>query len=136
LEVSFNTSRRIKDLSEAIRADKYWSLSPGRRDAFYVIALTRAQIPVGDGYQARVTHLDRVVVSRDAAKFCRKGRILMVELKGRRPIAKSVVSWAAFVRLMREDSEQIYFLFKGDKIPPFIGLKELRVLTNSSDRIY
>ncbi|MEM4228166.1 MAG: hypothetical protein QXZ66_00160 [Thermoproteota archaeon] len=92
------TKREAEDLVNAVKHDKYWRLSPGNREFICVVALSRARVKSRRGRYARATHLGRVEVSMDAANFCRKWRILLVDT--RRMLAISVLTWRAFNRIV------------------------------------
>ncbi|MEM3383486.1 MAG: hypothetical protein QXL52_03650 [Nitrososphaerales archaeon] len=124
-----NCSRKeIQDLIEAIKWDKYWLVCPNYKNAMYTVALTRANIPKENGFQARTTYLKRVVVVSEAARFSRKGRILMVIKLGSKYVAKSVISWSAFLRLINEDTNLIYNMLIEGKFPPFINDKNIKAI--------
>lgn len=117
--------KEIEDLVEAIKGDKYWLVSPNYKDAIYTVALTKANIPEASGFQAKATHLKKVIVAFEAAKFSKKGRILMVIKSGSDYIAKSVILWSAFLRIMNENPDAIYKMFVEGKIPPFVNNKNV-----------
>ncbi|MCP8322319.1 MAG: hypothetical protein H3Z52_15485 [archaeon] len=113
--------KEVEDLIEAIKGDKYWLVSPNHKDAIYVVALTKANIPRTKGFQAKATHLKKIVVVPEAARFSRKGRVIMAIKLDSDYIAKSVVSWSAFLRLMDENPDAIYNMLIEGKIPPFVN---------------
>ena len=112
--------REIQDLVNAIRNDKYWSVHPGTRDALYVVALTRASIPTPHGFRARATHLRTVTVPPEAAKYCRRGRVLVVVNRDPAPVAMVVATWPAFLRLMRLKTAVVYEMLRSGALPAFI----------------
>ena len=120
--------KEIQDLIEAIKGDKYWLVCPNHKNAIYVVALTRANIPKENGFQARATYLKRVIVVPEAARFSRKGRVLMAIKLDSNYIAKSVILWSAFLRLMNEDSNLIYSMLMEGKIPPFVNNKSVKAI--------
>lgn len=120
--------REVEDLISAIKGDKYWLVCPDYKDAVYVVALTRAKIPKADGFQAKATHLKRITVVPEAARFSKKGRILMVIKSNSHYMAKSVVTWSAFLRLMNENPNEIYGMFMEGKIPPFVNDKNVSTI--------
>lgn len=126
--------KEIQDLIEAIKCDKYWLVCPNYKNAIYVVALTRANIPEEKGFQARATHLNRVIVVPEAARFSRKGRVLMVIKLGSNYIAKSVILWPAFLRLIKENSNMIYEHLIEGKIPPFVNNKNVKVILKAHKR--
>lgn len=113
---------------EAIKWDKYWLVCPNYKNAIYVVALTRANIPKENGFQAKATYLKRVIVVPEAARFSRKGRILMTIKLGSNYVAKSVILWSAFLRLINEDPNLIYNMLTEGKIPPFINNKNIKAI--------
>jgi hypothetical protein len=69
---------------------------------------------------AKATYLGRVEVSRDAARFCRKWRVLLVD--ARRMLAVSVLTWRAFNRIVSKGlgSEVCSMLLAG-RVPPYFN---------------
>ncbi|MCX8183388.1 MAG: hypothetical protein N3F08_03090 [Crenarchaeota archaeon] len=88
------TKREIEDLVNAVKHGKYWRISPMSKEFICVVALSRARLKSRRGMYAKATHFGRVEVSKDAAKFCRKWRVLLVDT--RRMLAVSVLTWRAF----------------------------------------
>jgi hypothetical protein len=43
-------------------------------------------------------------------------------------MAKSVVTWSAFLRLMNENPNEIYGMFMEGKIPPFVNDKNVSTI--------
>ena len=113
--------REIRDLVEAIKGDKYWRVDPKVRDVIYVVALTRARYPEGGAFRARATHVKSVLVDPRAARYCRKGRVLIV-VNG---YARHVLTWPAFLRLMKMDSERVLKAIFDGTLPPFTNSKIL-----------
>lgn len=113
--------KEVEDLVEAIKGNKYWLVSPGHKDAIYTVALTRADIPKAEGFQAEATHLKKVIVVSEAAKFSKKGRVLMAIKSNSDYIAKNVILWSAFLRIMDENPDVIYKMFMEGEIPPFVN---------------
>ncbi|MCP8309834.1 MAG: hypothetical protein H3Z54_14310 [archaeon] len=120
--------KEVEDLIEAIKGDKYWLVSSIHKDAIYVVALTKANIPKTKGFQAKATHLKKVIVVPEAAKFSRKGRVLMAIKLDSDYIAKSVISWSTFLRLMNENPDAIYKMLIEGKIPPFVNNKNISAI--------
>ncbi len=110
---------------EAIRGDKYWFVHPGKRDALYVVALTRAKIPAVQGYRARGTHLGFVSLTSEAAPYCRRGRIIAVTRLGPRFAGRCVIPWPEFLKLIKFDSATIYRALLENQLPPFINRRAL-----------
>ena len=113
--------KEIEDLVEAIKGDKYWLVSPNYKDAIYTVALTKANIPKANGFQAKATHLKRVIVEFNASKFSKRGRVLMAIKSGSDYVVKSVISWSAFLRIMNENPDAIYKMLIEGKMPPFVN---------------
>ena len=113
--------KEIEDLVEAIKGDKYWLVSPNYKDAIYTVALTKANIPKANGFQAKATHLKRVIVEFNASKFSKRGRVLMAIKSGSDYVVKSVILWSAFLRIMNENPDAIYKILIEGKMPPFVN---------------
>jgi len=113
------TRREAEDLANAVKHNKYWRISPGNRDFICVVALSRARVKSRRGMYAKATYLGRVEVSKDAARFCRKWRVLLVD--ARRMLAVSVLTWRAFNRIVskRLGSEVCSMLLAGRVKPYF-----------------
>lgn len=122
------SNRKINDLVSAIEEDKYWWVCPGKKDAVYVVALTKAQIPLKDGFQARATHVGRVRVLRSAARFSRKGRVLLAVKEGTGFVARCAITWPAFLQLMHEEPQAVYELERSGLLPPFVNEKNLPII--------
>jgi len=123
------TDRDIEDFIAAIKFDKYCSGLPGRRDLIYVVALTKAKIPLEGGFQARATHLKRVLVSEKASPFCRWGVILAAINIGGRYVANTVLTWPAFLKIMRGKAEEAHqLLSKPSGVPPYLDVKDIVAL--------
>jgi hypothetical protein len=119
------SNKEIRNLVNAIKGNKYWKVLPKLRNLIYVVALTRAKYSSKDGKLATATYLKRVVVDNEVARFCRKGRILMVILEGEeKGKAIWVLTYPAFLELMR-DEEKVKNLLKELK-PMFITAKRLK----------
>lgn len=112
------TKREAEDLINAVKHDKYWRIVPEDNDFVCVIALSRARIRSRRGMYAKVTYLRRVEVSRDAAKFCRKWRVLLVDTRSM--LAISVLTWKAFNKIvLRGMGPIIYYVLMHHKLPPY-----------------
>ncbi|MEM2087987.1 MAG: hypothetical protein QXF52_04855 [Thermoproteota archaeon] len=125
------TKREAEDLVNAVKHDKYWRLSPGNREFICVVALSRARVKSRRGRYARATHLGRVEVSMDAANFCRKWRILLVDT--RRMLAVSVLTWRAFNMIVSKGlgSEVCAMLLAG-RIPCYLNTSAVLDLRKTS----
>ncbi len=112
----------IEDLISAIISSKYWKVHSEKSDALYVVALTQARIPFKDGFKAKTTAPKTVVVSRKAARFCRRGRILIVKDRSEDFMSETVVEWPVFINLIRQDQNLIYRLFvENPDAPAFLN---------------
>jgi len=120
----------LEDLIGAIKGDKYWLVDPNHEDAIYIVALTRANILKANGLQAKATHLKRVIVVAEAARFSRRGRVLMAVKSGSNYIAKSVITWPAFLRMMGGDSITIYKMLMSGSIPPFVNSRNVSTIVH------
>ena len=116
----------VTNLFEAIKGNKYWHGKLGSKEVIYVVALTRAELPVAEGYQARATYLGKVTVSEEASPYCRRGRILALVKKRGRYIARSVITWPAFIKLMRGRADRAYELIVREEFPYFVHQRSLR----------
>lgn len=113
------TTRETEDLINAVKHDKYWKIDPKNKDFICVVALSRARIKSRQGMYAKATYLKRVEVSTPAAKFCRKWRILVVDM--RTMSAVSVLTWKAFNRIISNGLGPIVYsmLIHGEHKPYF-----------------
>ncbi|MEM2930449.1 MAG: hypothetical protein QW797_06275 [Thermoproteota archaeon] len=127
------TKREAEDLVNAVKHDKYWRLSPGNREFICVVALSRARVKSRRGMYARATHFGRVEVSRDAANFCRKWRVLLVDT--RRMLAVSVLTWRAFNKIVSKGlgSEVCSMLLAG-RIPVYFNTGSVLRIFGESNR--
>lgn len=116
--------REREDLITAVKGNKYWKATSSNKDFIYVIALTRARVRTNEGFRARVTFLREAIMPRDVAKFCRRYRVLLVNR--RTSIASCVITWKAFLRIIRNYSEDIYRMLTVDGgLPPYINIRVL-----------
>lgn len=122
------TNKEIEDLVNAIREDKYWNALPNYKDALYVVALTRARIRVNKANVARVTHFGKILVDQSIAKFCSRGKILLVVKDNSHYRARYVITWPAFLNIMRGNSELFYNALVGSNTRELIGVKQAKEL--------
>ena len=120
------------DLIAAIKGKKYWNVSEEDRNYVYVVALSRAREKAPVGYYAKTSALGKIQVIPEAAKYCRKYRILILDLENR--AAFSVLTWMAFTRIMRRNDELVKTLIKNRLTPPYINRKVLRELSGKTPR--
>lgn len=127
--------RGIDDLVSAILSNKYWKVHSGRDDAYYAVALTRARIPYLDGFKAKSTVPGVVIVSRRAARFCRRGRVLLAKKRNGIFISETIIDWPAFLRIIRMDENLIYRrLVEGDSPPAFLNRRNLAILLGGLEK--
>lgn len=122
------TRREAEDLINAVKHDKYWRIDPKNRDLICIVALSRARIKSRRGMYAKATYLKKVEVSMSAAKFCRKWRILLVDVKTM--LAVSVLTWKAFNNIISSGLGPIVcsMSIRGEFIPYFNTSTVSRIL--------
>ena len=112
----------IENLVSAITSNKYWKVHSERKDVLYVVALTQAKIPFKDGFKAESTVAKTVIVSPKAARFCRRGRILIVKDRGDDFRSDTIIEWPVFLRLIQQDQDLTYkFVIENPDPPIFIN---------------
>jgi len=117
------SERQRVNLKAAIEGNKYWNISEGNSDYVYVVALSRARTKAPLGFYARTSFFKRVQVVPEAAKYCRKYRVLLVEVKTM--VAYKVITWNAFYKLMKIHNEKILPLLLERNSPYYINNKVL-----------
>lgn len=118
------TRREAEDLINAVKHDKYWKINPEDKDFIFVVALSRARVRSRRGMYAKATHVKKIEVIKEAARFCRKWRILLVDK--RRMLAVSVLTWRAFNKIVSKGTGSIIrFILLHGTLPPYINEKEL-----------
>jgi hypothetical protein len=122
------TIKEIEDLVNAIREDKYWNALPNYKDALYVIALTRARIKVNKANVVKVTHFGKILVDQSIAKFCSRSKILLVMKDNSHYRARYVITWPAFLNIMRSDSESFYNALISSDTKELIGVKQAKTM--------
>jgi len=120
------TNKEIEDLVNAIKEDKYWNALPNYKDALYVVALTRARIRVNKANVVKVTHFGKILVDQGIAKFCSRGKILLVVRDNSHYRARYVITWPAFLNIMRGNSESFYNALIGSNTKELIGVKQAK----------
>ncbi len=126
------TNKEIEDLVNAIKEDKYWNAIPNYKDALYVIALTRARIRVNKANVVKVTHFGKILVDQDIAKFCSRSKVLLVVKDNSHYRAKHVITWPAFLNVMRGNSESFYNALIQSDAKELIGVKQAKAMMMSS----
>lgn len=121
------SSIEIENLVSAITSNKYWKVHSEKKDSLYAVALTQAKIPLKDGFKAESTVPKTVVVSPKAARFCRRGRILIIKDRGEDFISDTVLEWPAFINLIKQDQNLVYKFFVENSSPlPFLNIRTLK----------
>jgi hypothetical protein len=120
------TNKEIEDLVNAIKEDKYWNALPNYKDALYVVALTRARIKVNKANVVKVTHFGKILVDQSIAKFCSRGKILLVVRDNSHYRARYVITWPAFLNIMRGNSESFYNVLISSNTKELVGVKQAK----------
>jgi hypothetical protein len=120
------TNKEIEDLVNAVKEDKYWNALPNYKDSLYVVALTRARIKANKANVVKVTHFGKILVDQDIAKFCSRGKILLLVRNDSRYRAKYVITWPAFLNIMRGNSESFYSALINSNTRELIGVKQAK----------
>ncbi|NHV98975.1 MAG: hypothetical protein HA496_04915 [Thaumarchaeota archaeon] len=116
------SKKEAEDLVNAVKHNKYWKISPSHREFICVVALSRARVKSRRGMYARATHYGRVEVSKSAASFCRKWRILLIDT--RRMLAVSVLTWRAFKRIVSKGlGPEVCSMLETGSVPPYINTR-------------
>lgn len=120
----------IENLVSAIISKKYWRAHPSRNDIYYAVALTRAKIPCTNGFKAKSTAPGPVVVSPKAARFCRRGRVLLVRRgSGGTFTSETVIDWPTFLRLIKLDEDKVCrYLIEDSNPPAFLNRRAFTAL--------
>lgn len=123
----YNELRRrdLENLLEAIRHDKYWRVYPGDSRFFYTVILSRARTPSPRGRLVRVTGFGQLVAAGEAARFCRKYRVGIVDSRARALI--SVLTWRAFSWIMRNCASGIYAKLSSGSLPSYINIRQAKL---------
>lgn len=123
------TRLEIENLISAMLSGKYWKVHPSRDNAYYAVALTRAKIPFKNGFRAKSTAPWPVTISPKAARFCRRGRILVIKRENHTFMSETVVDWPVFLRLMKIDENLVYkHLIENTDPPQFLNMRVFRAL--------
>jgi hypothetical protein len=113
-------------LLEAIKGRKYWKVSEDNRNYAYTVALSRARIASPAGYYVMTSAFGRIQVPVEVSKYCRRYRVLLVDLKNRLGIC--VLTWMAFERIMRTHSRLVEWTAVDGMLPAYINSQTLRTL--------
>ncbi len=118
------TSKDWYEIREAIKANKYWKFTEKINYIVYALSLSRARTPAKEGRYVKATGIGQVVAGDKQYWFCRKYRILLIDLRTRTVI--SVLTWNAF-KIAIKDGEQIMVtLLQGGALPPYINYKIMK----------
>ena len=123
------TKKEIMDLVNAIKENKYWNVLSNNKDAVYVIALNRAQIKVNAQNVVRVTYFGKILVDRDIAKYCSRGKVVLALRENSNFNGRYVITWPAFLNIMRNDPELFYRALNKD-IKVLIGVNQVHKIMN------
>jgi len=119
----------IENLVSAILSRKYWKVHPDRDDAYYVVALTRARNLFRNGFRAKSTAPWPITVSPRAARFCRRGRILVVKREDHNFISETIIDWPVLLRLMKMNEDLAYkYLVENPDPPPFLNMRIFKAI--------
>jgi hypothetical protein len=122
------TAKEIEDLVNAVKEDKYWNALPNYKDALYVVALTRARIKVNGANIVRVTFLDKIAVDGDIAKFCSRGKVILVMRENSHYRGRYVITWPAFLNVMRGNPEAFYHTLLSSNVRELMGVKQTKAM--------
>ncbi|MEM2506292.1 MAG: hypothetical protein QXF61_04530 [Nitrososphaeria archaeon] len=114
------SQKDIENIREAIKAKKYWKLDETK---IYTLILSRARIKVRDSFLVKTASHGKVEVSPNAAKYCRRYRILIYDVQ--KNLGLSVLTWNAFTEIMKKYSVLILELSNSGCIPSYINMKAL-----------
>ena len=125
------TNKEIMDLVNAIKENKYWNVLPNEKNALYVVALTRARITVKKDNVVRVTYFGKILVDREVARFCSRGKILLVVRENSHFKGRYIITWPAFLNIMRNNPELFYNALIKKDLKELIGVKQAKEIMNS-----
>lgn len=125
------TTKEIMDLVNAIKENKYWNVLPNVKDAVYVVALTRARIKINKDNVVRVTHFGKIIVDGEIAKFCSRGKVLLAVRESSHFKGKYVITWPAFLNIMRTNPEAFYNSLMQRNAKELIGVKQAKEMMSS-----
>ncbi|MDP8023670.1 MAG: hypothetical protein ACP5LF_03860 [Nitrososphaeria archaeon] len=114
------SDKDVYNITNAIKADKYWKISENDRRYYYAVILSRGRTPSFKGRFVKVTGFKAVEADDRVAWFCRKYRVGIVDAREKKLIC--VLTWTAFKKLMHE-GDRILKLVLDSKLPPYINEK-------------
>ncbi|MEM3083854.1 MAG: hypothetical protein QXP61_02065 [Nitrososphaerales archaeon] len=126
------TNKEIMDLVNAIKDNKYWNVLPNEKDAVYVVALTRARIKVNNDNVVRVTHFGKILIDREIAKLCSRGKVLLAFRENSHFRGKYIITWPAFMNIMRTDAAGFYHSLIRKDVRELIGVKLAKEIMKDS----
>ncbi len=118
------TSKDWHEIKEAIRANKYWNFTESINSVVYALALSRARTPAKEGRYVKATGVGQVIAGDKQYWFCRKYRVLLVDLRARTVI--SVLTWNAFKIAIRDGEQVMVKLLQSGTLPPYINYKTMK----------
>ncbi|MFQ5940255.1 MAG: hypothetical protein ACE5KA_00950 [Nitrososphaerales archaeon] len=124
------SNKEITDLINAIKENKYWNVLPNEKNAVYVVALTRARIKFNKDNIVRVTHFGKILVDREIAKFCSRGKVLLAVRENSHYRGSYIVTWPAFLNIMRTRPDLFYKALTKKDIKGLIGVKQALEIIN------
>lgn len=124
------SSKDWYDIKEAIKADKYWNLADGIDIIVYALALSRARTPAKGGKYVRATGIGQVIAGEEQSWFCRKYRVLLINVKDKTVI--SVLTWNAFKIAIKGGGKIIVQLIQSGTIPPYVNYKIMKSIMSST----
>lgn len=115
------SSKDAYNITNAIKADKYWKISEKDRRYYYAVILSRGRTPSFRGRFVKVTGFKKVEADDRVAWFCRRYRIGIVDSKENELIC--VLTWTAFKKLMKQ-GDKVLGLIESKKLPIYINDEE------------
>ncbi|MGB9727715.1 MAG: hypothetical protein ACPLZF_04830 [Nitrososphaeria archaeon] len=123
------STKDIENIREAIKAKKYWKMDETK---IYTIVLSRARIRVKDNFLVKTVSNGKVEVLPQAAKYCRKYRILIFDRE--KNVGLSVITWNAFTEIMKKYNTLISELSNSSLLPPYINMRTLIKLKKEREK--
>jgi hypothetical protein len=120
------SNKEITDLVNAIKENKYWNVLPNDKNAVYVVVLTRARIKANKDNVVRVTYFGKILVDREIAKFCSRGKVLLAVRENSHFKGQYVITWPAFLNIMRTNAELFYQELIKKDVKMLIGVKQAK----------
>jgi len=125
------TRREVEQLAASMDGDKYWR---GPKMHVFAVALTRARNRAGGGRFARATGVGTVWVPERLAKFCRKGKVLLILTEAEPMRTLAVLSWPAFLYVMRRRNvEKLVHRVSSSGIDVHIDVRSAKRMLNANE---